>query len=274
MLTDFLLGRATLLLHLEAQGYPAPRLVRTREGEPLAVHAGWCALVTRERGRPLVAPTLDHMRALGAALGRLHTLAPQPDGPPVGAGWFYPEHALAAALYHLAASRAVVPPAWHGLLDAWHATLRAVQQARLARTLTHGNAFAGTALVTPDAQLALRLWHSGGDGVALLDLGRLLLGCHWDAEATAPAPITPDPRRIAAVMEGYQAHRPLPPAERERLLDAIRFSIGYGAAEHLARASASGWTPQLERKLAMRQQWFAASAEIATLAAAAVGYVV
>jgi Ser/Thr protein kinase RdoA (MazF antagonist) len=271
VLSDFLLGRGSLLRYLEARDYPAPRLVRTGTGEILGFHDGWCALVTHERGSPLVTPTLAHMRALGDVLGRLHTLGSEDISAPVASGWLYPVQALAEALYHLATSRETAPRAWKELLGGFHATLNTIRLSRLPRTLTHGNAFAGTALVAPDAQLALRLWHPAGDGVALLDLGRLLLGCHWDPEATTPQPIVPDPRRIDAVMEGYLARRLLVPVERERLLEAIRFSIAYGAAEHLSRAHTTGWTPQLERKLAVRQQWFAASAQIAASATAALG---
>ena len=113
--------------------------------------------------------------------------------------------------------------------------------------------------------------NTAGQGVALLDLGRLLLGCHWDAEATLPQPIAPDQERIWAVMHGYLAQRHLNAVERECLLDAVRFSISYGAAEHLSRARTRGWTPQLERKLAIRQQWFAASSQIAAHARAISG---
>jgi hypothetical protein len=102
-------------------------------------------------------------------------------------------------------------------------------------------------------------------------LGRLVLGCDWDAEAATPQPITPDRERISAVMNGYLAHRRLNTVEHEYLLDAIRFSISYGAAEHLSRARTRGWTPQLERKLAIRQQWYAVSTQIAGYASAVLG---
>jgi hypothetical protein len=120
--------------------------------------------------------------------------------------------------------------------------------------------------MTPESQCVLRLWHGAGDGIAVPDLGRLLPGRHWRASATAPEAVVPAATRIAAVMAGSCTHRPPGDAERAVLRDAVRFSVAYGAAEHLSRVRHTGWSAALEQAPALRLQWYAAGAIIAELA--------
>ena len=264
--TDYLLDRAGLLLQLEAQQYPTQRVVRTYAGEVLGAWAGWSALVTTSM-TPAAESAVHLYHAMGAALGRLHTLSATPEaGLPVGTSWYYPEHALREALHYLVAARGYVPTEWHPLLGSFHDALGKIQRLPLPRALIHGDPYIDRAATADDGTLTFYEWHSGGEGVALLDLGRLLYGCHLDRDSQWPWSITPSKERIGAVMDGYQTRRRLSEMERASLLEAIRFGIGYGAALHLARGLSTGWTPNLEQKLAARKQWFEATGEISAIA--------
>jgi Ser/Thr protein kinase RdoA (MazF antagonist) len=210
-------------------------------------------------------------RALGAALGRLHTLSTAPATElPIGQGWFYPEQALREALHYLRTAQEQGPATWRSLLAAFSAVLETVQQRPLPRSLIHGDPYLKRVAQADDGSLTLRDWHSGGLGVAVLDLGRLLYGCHLSPAEPWPWSIVPQPERIAAVLEGYQAHRRLRAVERVSLLEAIQFGIAYGASEHIARGLTSGWSAALDKKLTVRRQWFEASVEIARIAQPAI----
>ena len=161
---------------------------------------------------------------------------------------------------------ALVTTEWHPLLGSFHDALGKIQRLPLPRALIHGDPYIDRAATADDGTLTFYEWHSGGEGVALLDLGRLLYGCHLDRDSQWPWSITPSKERIGAVMDGYQTRRRLSDMERASLLEAIRFGIGYGAALHLARGLSTGWTPNLEQKLAARKQWFEATGEISAIA--------
>lgn len=271
-LPDFLLSRAGLLMHLESQGYPTQRLVRTQTHTVLGFRNGWSVLVTTALPYPVTEATTENFRAMGAALGRLHTLSTEPidsTALPVGIGWFYSEDTLHEALHYLDVAQTYIPTAWHSLVSAFQMTLQTIQQASLPRALTHGDPFIDKAVIADDVRnITLREWHSGGLGVAVLDLGRLLYACHLNAQEDWPWIISPNPERITAVLDGYTSHRMLHRIELEELLEAIQFSIAYGGAEHIARILKTGWTPKLEHKLGVRKQWFEASRKIAHIALA------
>ena len=71
---DWLLSRASTLDCLEAAGYPAPRVIRTRSGDPVGTDGIWLTLATTFVEGPVIRPSLEQLRMLGAALGRLHAV--------------------------------------------------------------------------------------------------------------------------------------------------------------------------------------------------------
>jgi len=74
--TDWLLGRTATLEWLASRGYPAPRVVATRTGDPVGVAGIWLTWATTYvPGRPL-APGGDGLGLLGEALGRLGVALP------------------------------------------------------------------------------------------------------------------------------------------------------------------------------------------------------
>ncbi|MCC6192548.1 MAG: MerR family transcriptional regulator [Anaerolineales bacterium] len=264
---DFLLGQASLLRHLAEHGYPAPRVVANTAGQDLSHASGWTVLVTQAVSGAAVEGAPESFRGLGAALGWLHTLPLESErGMLLPPSWLYADHALAAARHFLEAARAQPPADDWPWLAAFEATLLQVQSAtRLPRCVVHGGAWLANAVWTAGAEFAFGEWHSGGAGVAILDLGRLLLGGHRERNSSLSRSITPDDRRVQAVLEGYCQYRIPTSQEVELLPAAIRSSVAYGAAEHLAHGLETGWTPRIENKLARRWQWYQAAGEIATL---------
>jgi Ser/Thr protein kinase RdoA (MazF antagonist) len=286
--TDWLLGRAATLEWLSAHGYPAPRVVPTREGDPVGVAGCWLTLgATFVAGRALARGQLG---LLGATLGRLHALPAPPaypmpaPGPRPGVGRPVPGLAswhpasIPAALNRLDAVAALLPGEWRPLHEQFRATLLAVQRAApgLPRAVVQGDAWPGNAVVTPDDQAVLIDWENGGLGLPVVDLGNCLLECHLDPGLPADQPaawhIEPDPGRIAAVLDGYTQWRQLSHSEREILLDGIRFATAYIGAIHFERALIDGvHGATMDARLARLRNRLAASQVVADLAAQHLG---
>ena len=73
---DWLVTRAATLTCLERGDYPAPRLIRTRAGDPVGVDGVWLTLASTYIPGTVLQPTLDQLRMLGGAVGRLHAMDP------------------------------------------------------------------------------------------------------------------------------------------------------------------------------------------------------
>jgi Ser/Thr protein kinase RdoA (MazF antagonist) len=276
--TDWLLGRAATLEWLSAHGYPAPRVVPTREGDPVGVAACWLTLgTTFVPGRPLARGQLG---LLGAALGRLHALPVQAAAPGPGdvpaPGWasWHPAAAIPAVLARLDAVAPLLPGEWRPLHEQFRATLLAVQAAApgLPRAVVHGDAWPGNAVVMPDGQAALIDWENGGLGLPVVDVGHCLLECHLDPGQPAAWHIQPDPGRVAAVLDGYTRWRQLYDSEREILPEGIRFATAYVGAIHFERALIDGvHGPTMDARLARLRNRIAVSQAVADLAAQHLG---
>jgi homoserine kinase type II len=277
------LGCAATLEWLSARGYPAPRVLQTREGDPVGVVAScWLTLgATFVPGRALAR---GQLALLGAALGRLHALpvqaaVPGPGAVPApGRASWHPAAAIPAALARLDAVAPLLPGEWRPLHEQFRATLLAVQAAApgLPHAVVHGDAWPGNAVVMPDGQAALIDWENGGLGLPVVDLGYCLLECHLDPDLPAGQPaarhIRPDPGRIAAVLDGYTRWRPLHDAERKILPEGIRFATAYIGAIHFERALIDGvHGPTMDARLARLRNRVAVSQAVADLAAQHLG---
>ena len=268
---DWLLSRAATLDCLEAAGYPAPRVVRTRPGDPVGMDGMWLTLATTFVEGPLIRPSLAQLRMLGMALGRLHALVVAGEAAGVagvvaeagsgdvagavpgqvvagGAGrasW-YPEAAIPATLRRLDAVGAMVPDDWQSLYAQFGRTARAVQQSlgELPRGVVHGDAWPGNAVQTGPDSVTLVDWETSGLGLPVLDLGHCLIESLLDAQPSADGPaawlVEPDEDRVGAVAAGYASERRLGAAERALLPEAVRFGACYVGAIHLYRALAEG----------------------------------
>ena len=245
-------GRAATLAWLAERGYPAPRTVATRTGEPVGVAGIWLTWATGYVvGAPLAAAP-GELALLGEALGRLHAL--DPAGLAVGltaglaveqASW-HPQAAIPVALRRLDAVETMLPGDWRPLHEEFRATLLTLRQAAgtLPMTVVHGDARPGNAIRTGDAEVTLVDWEHCGLGLAVADLGHCLLECQMDPGLPAgeleAGHIRPDESRIAAVLAGYTRLRRLDSAERKVLPAGIRYVTALRGALHFEQALIDG----------------------------------
>jgi Ser/Thr protein kinase RdoA (MazF antagonist) len=264
---DWLYGRAATLEWLAAQGYPAPRLVPTREGDPLGVAGVWLTRATTYiEGPPLEA---DHgeLSLLGEALGRLHSLnTATAAGAGVGTASWYPETAIPDALERLAAVEALLPGDWRPLHAEFRRTLQTLGEAAgtLPVTVVHGDPWPGNTIRTGEDQVTLIDWENGGLGLPVLDLGYCLLEGHLDPGLPAGDPaawhIEPDEDRVAALLTGYTRFRGLDNSERHVLGDAIRFATAFAGALHFEQALIDGiHGPSMDTRLSRLRNRLAVS---------------
>jgi Ser/Thr protein kinase RdoA (MazF antagonist) len=280
-ITDWLQGRAATLEWLAAQGYPAPRVVATREGDLIGVAGAWLTWATTYIPGRALAPRGGQSGLLGAALGRLHSLG-APPGPAAGmapglAPW-HPATGIPATLRRLDAVAPMLPGKWRPLHEQFRRTLLAVRQAApsLPLAVVHCDAWPGNAVVTGDGEVTLIDWEYGGAGLPVLDLGQCLLECHFDPDLPPGQPgawhIEPDPGRIGAVLDGYARWRRLDDAERAALAEAIRFGPAYAGAIHFERVLIDGVSgTTMDARLTRLRNWIAVSRPIADLAARHLG---
>jgi Ser/Thr protein kinase RdoA (MazF antagonist) len=270
---DWLQGRAATLDWLAVQGYPAPRVVTTRTGDPIGVAGVWLTWATSDiPGRaPLSGEGLAGL--LGAALGRLHALG-APPGPAAGMASWHPATGIRAALRRLDTVAPMLPGEWRPLNEQFRRTLLAIREAApsLPVAIVHCDAWPGSAVVTGDGEVTLIGWEYGGVGLPVLDLGQCLLECHFDPDLPPGQPeawhIEPDPGRIGAVLDGYARWRRLNDAERATLAEAIRFGPAYAGAIHFERALIDGvGGTTMAARLGRLRNWIALSQAVADLAA-------
>lgn len=265
----WLASRAATLALITAQAFPAPRLVRTHAGALTGQAHGWCTLVTTYLSGAAPAPTLDQLRQMGGALGRLHSLRPRMDGlPPPGRSWYWAPGVFEQAQVQLELIAPAVPIRWLALHTAFRQTCASLAQAvgSLPETLVHGDVWARNAVATATGEVLLLDWETGGLGLAVLDLARLLLECHLDASQPAGGLITPDSARVAAVAAGYCQHRRPAPAELEALPQALRFTAAVIGAAQMVEAARGGWNESADRRLDRAQNRYDVSDEVARLA--------
>ena len=287
---DWLLSRASTLDCLEAAGDPAPRVIRTRSGDPVGMDGIWLTLATTFVEGPVIRPSLEQLRMLGAALGRLHAVdvaggaagggvadgagggGGVVGGP--GRGLWYPEEAIPATLARLDAVEALVPDGWQSLYAQLCRTARAVQQGLggLPRGVVHGDAWPGNAVQTSPGAVTLIDWETGGLGLPVLDLGNCLIESLLDAEPSGEGPgawlVEPDADRVAAVAAGYAGERLLCTAEQALLREAVRFASCYSGAIHLYQALAEGVAgASMDERMERLRNRVAVSEAVARLAA-------
>lgn len=262
---DFLETRARTLVFLQRQAYPAPRVLHTRTGVLVAGAHGWRCLVTTYVHGAQPEPTVEALRALGTAVGRLHALAGANESS-VGLSYWPPRRAVPDTLAHLHSVAELIPPRWREMHAAYCRTLETLLHGpTLPATLIHGDAWLGNAVADGRGELVLVDWDEAGLGVAVLDLGRLLLSAHWGLDGPPPE-LEPAPERITAVLTGYCQARVPARAERAVLVEAIRYGVVFVAANHFGRLRGEGWSEALEAFIRRLGAWYTACTEIRHLA--------
>ena len=122
-------------------------------------------------------------------------------------------------------------------------------------------------------QVTLIGWENAGLGLPLLDLGFCLLECHLDVGPPGSRPsawhIQPDENRIAAIAAGYSRWRQLQPADKDLLLEGIRFPAAYVGAIHFEQALLDGVSGRsMDARLGRLRNRLAVSDAVAELASA------
>jgi Ser/Thr protein kinase RdoA (MazF antagonist) len=277
-MADWLLGRAETLSVLQAAGYAAPRPVRARTGELIAVAGPWLAWATTHVPGAVLAPTLDQLRALGESLARLHRIVAG------GAGRLlaprHPAVAVPMTIARLDGVAHLVPDDWAPMAAAIRRTVLGVEAGAgdVAESIVHADTWARHAIQVPadGARVVLIGWETGGLGLGVLDLGNCLMECHLDSAVLDLDPqawiISPDEDRIVAVARGYASARGLSAAELSLLPDAVRFTAAVDAAINLELALAAGVAgPTMDARLAGLQRRLEVADEVAALAATRLG---
>jgi Ser/Thr protein kinase RdoA (MazF antagonist) len=201
-------GDAEVLRFLERQGVPAERCAHP---EPVSTLDGRAVLVTTYvEGKP-AANTKTVRRNLGALLGRINAMEPEP-GPtrrPAGSLHHLPDYEgrpaqdLAAARALLADLEARVDPAHQQLYDSLLALLGNGDSGDgLPEGFLHPDATRSNVIATPEG-LVLVDWAGAGTGPRLASLAVLLHSA--------------GPKQVADVLAGYRAHVELTAEELDRV---------------------------------------------------------
>jgi Ser/Thr protein kinase RdoA (MazF antagonist) len=262
---DWLAGRARLLMWLAERSFPAPRVVPARSGKPVVTSAGYCALLLTYLPGQSLPIDMVHLRRLALILGQLHALA-EALVDLLPASWWFPLEVVTRPLLDaLAAANAVTPVRWQSLRAAFTATLADAQERTdLPHAAIHGDGYPANALLLDDECVALIDWDCAGWGPAILDLGTALLDAQPDRRAGER--IVVDPAIVTAMMAGYAQFRILTSAERDYLLDAMRFGVSFLGGVRFAWAAEHGWSEQIERSLVRLQARYHAADEVARAA--------
>lgn len=237
---------AAVLALLERQAYPAPRVVPAFDGASVT-ECGRCPVLvtTFIDGEPTGFSPADLGR-LGATLGHLHALPlPTPASAAPGAptaispARMLPRTELAAARSWLEEVRGAVPPGYRARYDQLEEVCQTLDLLDdLPTVLIHNDCHPGNSIRTPNGRVVLIDWEGAGRGAAIIDVGFLLVSCEIEAFGTKRLP--PDPRRVAAIVDGYCRHHRLTPQELDRLPDAIRFRAVVACAGGLRRMIREG----------------------------------
>jgi Ser/Thr protein kinase RdoA (MazF antagonist) len=225
---------AALLGFLQGRDYPAERAVATMDGRPSArTPDGSSVLLTGfVSGRP-TGFTPGALRRLGAEVGRLHALRLNGTSP-LRRATMLPRREVAYARSRLASVAGRVPRELRRRCAEVEDSLERLDWCEaLPEVLIHNDCHPGNSVRPPEGEVVLVDWDGAGLGPAVVDLGFLLVSC--EVTAFAPNRLPADPRRLAAVVDGYKDYRTPSADELDRLPSAIRFRSLVAAAGSLAR---------------------------------------
>lgn len=196
-----------LMEHLAASGLPVPRPIRDRQGQALQQVAGKTAcLIQYLPGVCVSQPTAAQARAAGEALARLH----------LGSASFGAGRANGLGLAHWQATAGelgsrldeIEPGLFAGIQDRL-AAIAAGWPADLPFGTIHADLFPDNVLMLGNRVTGLIDFYFACTDMLAYDLA--VLHAAW---AFPPDGSAPFPAHHAAIFEGYEAVRPLLPAER------------------------------------------------------------
>lgn len=218
-----------LMAHLAQHGVPAPAPVADRSGTYFSVlNSKPASLVTRLDGAPQLAPAAAHCAQIGQTLAHLH----------VATGTFRGRHANPrGAAWRTQAARAVrrfLQPDQLDLLNAEMDVQRKIARRRLPQSAIHGDLFRDNALFVGDRLAGIIDFGFAATDALAYDLAITVNDWCIDAECEL------DPERTQALVDTYQAVRPLTDDERDAWplllrLGALRFWLSRLYDLHLPR---------------------------------------
>lgn len=249
---------AAVLEHLVANDIPTSRPLRTQDGVPLSRFAGRPVMI-----KEYVPGTCDHPLAasLLATAGRLLAQVHSVPAP----AWLPRDNRRLPADWVSATERFEDRRFAEWLHEQYEVAAPALCLEGPAG-LVHGDLFPDNLVVQEGGGLTVLDWETAGRDLFVLDLGMAIVGlCRQDCGFL--------PEHARALIDGYQAHRPLGDAERRVLYQAVIYAsliIGYHryrrhhlshpdpTKQHLYReipafvSSLSVHWPQTERRISER----------------------
>lgn len=218
-----------LMAHLAQHGVPAPAPVADRSGTYFSVlNNKPASLVTRLDGVPQLTPDASHCAQVGRTLARLH----------VATGSFRGRHANPrGTAWRTQAARAVkrfLQPAQLELLNSEMEVQRNTGRRRLPHSAIHGDLFRDNALFVGDRLAGIIDFGFAATDALAYDLAIAVNDWCIDAESEL------DAERTQALLDAYQAVRPLTGEERDAWplllrLGALRFWLSRLYDMHLPR---------------------------------------
>lgn len=218
-----------LMAHLAQRGVPAPAPVADRSGTYFSVlNNKPASLVTRLDGAPQLTPDASHCAQIGHALAQLH----------VATGTFRGRHGNPrGAAWRTQAARAVkrfLRPVQLELLNSEMDAQRKVARRRLPHSAIHGDLFRDNALFVGHRLGGIIDFGFAATDALAYDLAITVNDWCIDAESEL------DAERTRALIDAYQAVRPLTDDERDAWpvllrLAALRFWLSRLYDMHLPR---------------------------------------
>jgi Ser/Thr protein kinase RdoA (MazF antagonist) len=249
-----------LLQWLEQQQYPAPHVRTTRDHQYVGRLDGWASLLlSYVEGSVLDTHSTD-FELLGYTLGRLHAL-PLTNATPITRSRCHPDEIQAHTARQLAWAKDNVAVSVQPLIAALHASLAPIAGHSHVLRLTHGDCWYKNAIKTADLGVVLIDWDCAGVGLAILDLGYLLLTAHYDLNQ--PLRVTADQEKIRAILRGYQAARQITCLECSLMKSAVQFALAFHLGDYLEQQPHVDTSDLVIRKMHAR---FAATTPIAQIA--------
>ncbi|MCB9150341.1 MAG: phosphotransferase [Caldilineaceae bacterium] len=190
---------ASVLKLLETQGYPAPRLIPTKNGEYVAEHTvgetAWHFVVTTFiEGNVIEGDAPTALRKMGEVLGHFHRFSqslPVIETQNLSPALWRPETMIPLVQLQLADIQQIVPATNQSSYEQIQRAVDAIPSFHhLPSALNHGDCVPTNAVSMADETIVLIDWADAGLGVLLLDLSWLLLmgmGSIPDGSATSIA---------------------------------------------------------------------------------------
>ena len=247
-----------LLLFLEKQGYPAPRVRLTSSGAMVGSVGDWHMLMLTYIEGNRATPDPDTLGLQAEVTAQLHLLPP-------AAGMRDSRWRLDAVMGRVARDLVQaedrLPAEMRAMNVAMLSNLESLQSRMdLPICLIHGDCWYMNA-IRDQQHVILIDWDQAGRGPAILDLAYLLLTSHYDL--SVPLEVHPDKSLVSAIIHGYCSRRRVTDGERAALFDVMRLVIAFAVGQYYAERDTIAADDVITQKLRARFEAPRGIAEIA-----------